>query len=76
MTLEETVKNLKKRKIYSLNGKGRENPSVKIESIKDDKIIIRVPYNQELKSSKTTEIYTHVSKKAIDKAKNPLNDLF
>ncbi len=28
------------------------------------------------KSSKTTEIYTHVSKKAIDKIKNPLDDIF
>ena len=27
-------------------------------------------------SSKTTEIYTHVSKKAIDKIKNPVDDLF
>ncbi len=25
---------------------------------------------------KTTEIYTHVSKKAIDKIKNPMDDLF
>ena len=27
-------------------------------------------------SSKTTEIYTHVSKKAIDKIKNPMDDFF
>jgi len=27
-------------------------------------------------SSKTTEIYTHVSKKAIDKIKNPVDNFF
>jgi len=27
-------------------------------------------------SSKTTEIYTHVSKKAIAKIKNPVDDFF
>jgi len=27
-------------------------------------------------SSKTTEIYTHVSKKAIDKIRNPIDDFF
>jgi integrase/recombinase XerD len=27
-------------------------------------------------SSKTTEIYTHVSKKAIDQIKNPVDDFF
>ena len=26
--------------------------------------------------SKTTEIYTHVSKKAIDKIRNPMDDIF
>ena len=28
------------------------------------------------KSSKTTEIYTHVCKNAIDKIKNPVDDFF
>ena len=27
-------------------------------------------------SSKTTEIYTHVSKRAIDKIRNPVDDFF
>ena len=36
-------------------------------------------YTQDLlgrNSSKTTEIYTHVSKKAIDKIRNPVDDFF
>ena len=36
-------------------------------------------YIQELlrhQSPKTTEIYTHVSKKALDKVKNPMDDFF
>jgi site-specific recombinase XerD len=36
-------------------------------------------YTQELLgyiSSKTTEIYTHISKKAIDQIKNPIDDFF
>ena len=30
----------------------------------------------EHKSSKTTEIYTHISKRTIDKIKNPVDDFF
>ena len=36
-------------------------------------------YIQELlghNGSKTTEIYTHVSKKAIDRIRNPIDDFF
>jgi hypothetical protein len=32
--------------------------------------------SKRLKAYKTTEIYTHVSKRAIDKKKNPVDDFF
>ncbi len=48
---------------------------VKIGAGSNNKVIIRVPYDQELfgrKSGKTTEIYTHVSTKNLAAIKNPL----
>ncbi len=36
-------------------------PALKVEFERDNKVIIRVPYD--LKSSKTTEIYSHVKQR-------------
>jgi len=49
MTLEETAKYLKigKSTLYKMAREGKI-PTVKIEFGKNDKIIIRIPYNQEL----------------------------
>ncbi len=48
-------------------------PAVKVEFERDNKVIIRVPYD--LKSSKTIEIYTHVSKASLAKIETPLDRL-
>ena len=48
-------------------------PSVKVEFERDNKVIIRVPYDH--KCSKTTESYTHVSTKSLSAIKNLLNSL-
>jgi len=122
MTLEETAKYLKigKSTLYKMARDGKI-PAVKIELGRNNKIIIRIPYNQDLidkvksipkrkwnpkgkywevaydeclipilengidlryiqellghKSSKTTEIYTHVSTKNIGAIKSPLDSL-
>ena len=49
MTLEETARYLKigKSSLYKMAGKGKI-PAVKIEIGKNNKVIIRIPYNQEL----------------------------
>ncbi len=111
MTLEENAKYLK-----TLCKMTKKNKilAVKIEFKRDNKVIIRVPYDQELikkiksvsgrswnpecnnfatyllerevglryiqeilghESSKTTEIYTHVSKANLAKIENPLDRL-
>ena len=52
--------------------------AVKIEPGSNNKVIIWVPYDQELfgyKISKITEIYTHVSKTSLAKTKNPLDNI-
>jgi integrase len=96
MTLVETAEYLK-------IGREGKIPGVKIEHGRNNKVIIRIPYNQELiekvktisshllesgvdlryiqevlghKSSKTTEIYTHVSKGYLESVRNPLDSLF
>jgi len=115
MTLEETAKYLKigKSTLYKMARQGKIS-AVKIEPRRNNKIIIRIPYNQDLinkvksiprrewnpkgryrevpflesginlryiqelsghKSSKTTEIYTHVSTKNLSAINNPLDNL-
>ena len=109
MTLEENVKYLRlgKSTFYRMARKGK-TPSVKIKPGKNNKVIIRIPYEQKLikketvhslkhsfvtyllekwgylkyiqeilghKSSKTTEIYIHVSKKNLSAIKNPHDSL-
>ncbi len=60
--------------------------AVKAESGRNNRVIIQLPleagtdvrYIQELsghKSSKTTEIYTYVSKASLTKIKNPLDNI-
>ena len=58
---------------------------MRIEFEKNNKIIVRIPYTQKLiryiqellghKSSKTTEIYTHLSTKNLSAIKNPLGNI-
>jgi len=86
MALEKTTKYLKIEKsvLYKMAREGKI-PAVKIEIGKNDKIIIRILHNQELirynqellgyKSSKTTEICTHVSKTNMTGIKSPLDTI-
>ena len=53
MPPEKTAKHLKKSTLYEMTKEG-EIPIVKIEFGKNDKIIIRVPYNQELRKKVKT----------------------
>ena len=76
MTHDQLRKHLKigKSTLYKMAREGKI-PPVKIEQRNNKKVIIRVPYNQKLfghNVSKTTEIYTHVSKASIASIKNPL----
>jgi len=69
MTLEKTAKYLKigKSTLYKMAREGKI-PTVKIE-IGEKEIL-------GYKSSKTTEIYTHVSKASLTNIKNPLDSIF